>query len=116
MKIPNTDQFAFRLPVITICGSVKFAKEAIEAENELCRAGWCVLGYTTPLTLLGKDEDLSEETKKLYDDIHDKKIRMSQAVYVVNKGGYIGKSTRRELEFAKSIGKDIYYMEDDEDS
>lgn len=102
------------LPVITMCGSVKYAVEAVLAENALVGAGWCPIGYTTPLTLLGRDENLDDDMKKRFDDVHDKKIRMSDAIYVVNKDGYIGKSTRREIDYAKSIGKYIYYMEDDQ--
>lgn len=118
MNIPDSsiytaNKYYKNPPTITICGSVKYAKEAVIAENALVAAGWCAIGYTTPLTLLGQDEDIDDDMKKLYDEVHDKKIRMSVAVYVVNKDGYIGKSTRREIEYAKSLGKDIYYMEDD---
>jgi hypothetical protein len=30
---------------------------------------------------------------------------------VINKDGYIGNSTRSEIEYAKAAGKEIYYME-----
>lgn len=111
MNIPDSSKFV-RLPVITLCGSVKYVEEAVRADNALSKAGWCVIPYTLPLTLLGEAEELTDEEKQLYDDIHDKKIRMSQAIYVINVDGYIGKSTRREIEFAKTLGKDIYYLEE----
>jgi hypothetical protein len=37
---------------------------------------------------------------------------MADAIMVVNIGGYIGSSTRSEIEYAKMKGKDIYYWED----
>ena len=33
------------------------------------------------------------KTKIMLDDMHKEKIRMAQSIYVVNPGGYIGKST-----------------------
>jgi hypothetical protein len=40
-----------------------------------------------------------------------RKIELADFVYVVNVGGYIGERTRFEIEYAKTIGKPIEYME-----
>ena len=49
----------------------------------------------------------------MLDDIHKRKIDMADAIYVINKDGYIGQSTRSEIQYALRLGKQIIYMEDD---
>ena len=44
---------------------------------------------------------------ELLGKIHSRKIDISDAIYVVNVNGYIGNSTRNEIEYAMSIGKEI---------
>ena len=60
---------------------------------------------------LDEGEVLTDENKKLLDDIHKRKIDMSDEIYVINKGGYIGESTRSEIEYAKKKNKIVHYME-----
>ena len=45
--------------------------------------------------------------------MHKRKIDMADAIYVINVGGYIGESTRSEIEYATRCGKDIFYLEPD---
>ncbi len=33
------------------------------------------------------------------------------AIYVVNVGGYIGESTRKEIEYARSLNKEVMYSD-----
>ncbi len=58
-----------------------------------------------------KDEVMTKETKELLDDMHKRKIDMADTVFVINKDGYIGKSTESEIEYAKNQGKNIDYLE-----
>ena len=51
-----------------------------------------------------------EETKKMLDEMHKQKIDMSDEIYVINVGGYIGESTKNEIEYAKARGKRISYL------
>ena len=44
--------------------------------------------------------------------MHQEKIKISDAIFVVNIDGYIGNSTKKEIEFAKSLGKEIIYYND----
>lgn len=37
---------------------------------------------------------------------------MSDFVYVINVGGYIGESTKSEIEWAQELGKEILYLEE----
>ena len=48
----------------------------------------------------------------MLDEIHRQKIDMSNEIYVINCGGYIGESTKSEIEYAKANGKKISYLED----
>lgn len=56
--------------------------------------------------------DMSGQVKKMLDELHLDKIRMADEVLVINRGGYVGESTGREVEFARSLGKPIRWMED----
>ena len=47
----------------------------------------------------------------MLDDMHLRKIDMADEVFVINVGGYIGSSTRREIEYAVSQGKKVNYLE-----
>ena len=48
----------------------------------------------------------------MLDDLHKRKIDMADAIYVINKDGYIGRSTLSEIKYAKAAGKEVMYMEE----
>jgi len=52
----------------------------------------------------------TEGTKEMLDDMHKRKIDMADEIYVVNVDGYIGSSTRSEIEYAAETGKVIQYL------
>ena len=58
----------------------------------------------------GDDEVWQEETKPMLDDMHKRKIDLSDEIFVINVGGYIGSSTRSEIEHALKTGKAIKYL------
>jgi len=35
---------------------------------------------------------------------------MADEVYIVDPGGYVGESTRREIAYAESLGKPVRYL------
>ncbi len=47
----------------------------------------------------------------MLDDMHKRNIDMTDSIYVINVGGYIGESTRSEIEYAQNHGKKISYLE-----
>lgn len=57
------------------------------------------------------DEGTLTKTKEMLDDMHKRKIDMADEIYVINVGGYIGSSTKSEIEYAKATGKGILYLE-----
>ena len=96
--------------IITLCGSTRFKEDFERVEKELTLKGNIVItvglfGHS------GDDEVCLPGVKELMDDMHKRKILMADEIYVVNKNGYIGESTRSEIEFAQNNGKKITYME-----
>ena len=43
--------------------------------------------------------------------MHKRKIDMADEIFVINVGGYIGFSTRSEIEYAKATNKVVSYLE-----
>lgn len=94
------------MKVVTLCGSMKFAKQMQEIATELeTKHGFCAIPP------IGSDKALDEEALRRLSDAHFKKIDLADAVYIVNIGGYIGKSVSEELRYAKERGKEIIYHE-----
>lgn len=104
-------------PVITLCGSTRFKNEFMEVQKRLTLEGNIVIS----VGLFGHsgdseawenmDEGTLTKTKEMLDDMHKRKIDMSDEIFVINVGGYIGDSTRSEIEYAKAHGKDVRYLE-----
>ena len=97
--------------VITLCGSTRFKEQFFEAQKRLTLAGNIVISVGL-FGHSGDDEVWTEGTKEMLDDMHKRKIDMADAIYVINVGGYIGSSTRSEIEYAKSSGKEVMYLEE----
>ena len=95
--------------IITLCGSIKFKDKFIKVQEKLTLEGNIVL---TPNFFNNiKKEEIDEKTKKMLDEMHRQKIDMSDEIYIINFGGYIGESTKAEIEYAKTKGKKISYLE-----
>ena len=95
--------------VITLCGSTKFKDEFLEAQKNLTLAGNIVLS----VGVFGHSDDsvqITDEIKTMLDDIHRRKIDMSDGIYVINVNGYIGASTKSEIEYAREHGKTVEFM------
>lgn len=92
----------------TLCGSTKFRNAFKATEWLLTKAGHIV--YT--VVVFGHAEGLNHtrEDKEMLDAAHLGKIACSDAILVIDVGGYIGESTRKEILFAQRIGKMVKYM------
>ena len=107
--------------VITLCGSTRFKEEFIEAQKRLTLAGNIVIsvglfGHSGDDEVWeGMSEDTLTKTKEMLDDMHKRKIDMADEIFVINVGGYIGSSTRSEIEYAQMTGKTVRYLENPED-
>jgi len=96
--------------VITLCGSTKFKEQFMQAQKELTLQGNIVISVGL-FGHSGDNEVWTEGTKEMLDDMHKRKIDMADAIYVINVGGYIGSSTKSEIEYAKQQSKEVYYLE-----
>jgi len=103
--------------VITLCGSTRFKDEFIRIQKELTLKGNIVISVGLfehsgdNEVWENMDEGTLTKTKEMIDDMHKRKIDMADAIFVINKNGYIGDSTRSEIEYAKSHHKEIEYLE-----
>ena len=98
-------------PVITLCGSTRFKDQFLEAQKRLTLAGNIVISVGL-FGHSGDDDVWTEGTKEMLDDMHKRKIDMADGIYVINVDGYIGQSTRGEIEYARSQGKTVEYLEE----
>ena len=97
--------------VITLCGSTKFKEQCLEAQKRLTLEGNIVISVGL-FGLSGDDEVWTEGTKAMLDDMHKRKIDMADEIFVINVGGYIGESTKGEIQYAIENGKGVLYLED----
>ena len=77
--------------IVTLCGSTRFKEQFMEVQKQLTL--W------------------KPGVKEMLDDMHLRKIDLADEVFVINVGGYIGESTRREIAYAEKTGKIIKYLE-----
>ena len=103
--------------VVTLCGSTKFKDEFLREQKRLTLEGNIVLsvglfGHSGDNEVWeGMDDGTLTKTKEMLDDMHKRRIDMSDEIFVINKGRYIGASTRSEIDYAIKTGKKVVYME-----
>jgi hypothetical protein len=95
--------------IITLCGSTRFKNEFIEAQKRLTLEGNIVISVGL-FGHSGDNEVWWEKTKEMLDDMHLRKIDLADEIFVINVGGYIGESTRREIDYANKTGKLVRYL------
>lgn len=96
--------------VITLCASTKFKEGYLDAQKRLTLEGNIVISVGL-FGHRGDNEVWSEGAKAMLDDMHKRKIDMADEIFVINVGGYIGDSTRSEIEYARSTGKGVEFLE-----
>ena len=105
--------------IITLCGSTRFKDAFMETQKRLTLEGNIVIsvglfGHSGDNEVWeNMDEGTLTRTKEMLDDMHKRKIDMADEIYVINVGGYIGSSTRSEIEYAKVTGKPVRYLEEE---
>lgn len=102
--------------IITLCGSARFEHEFHDWNKRLSLRGHVVIGLSRYPSQEGSKDWYTPEQKVTLDLVHLRKINVADAVLVINVDGYVGDSTRREIEWARMCGKDVYFMDEpDED-
>lgn len=97
--------------VITLCGSTRFKEEFLQVQKELTLKGNIVISVGL-FGHSGDSEVWEKKNKQMLDDMHKRKIDMADEIFVINVGGYIGESTKSEIEYAKAHNKKVKYLED----
>ena len=99
--------------VICLCGSTRFVDTFNEWRKRLTYDGKIVLSIEIVTSQSVKTDPQHNDPwlKNMLDELHLRKIELSDEVMVLNVGGYIGESTRKEIDYAESIGRPIKYLE-----
>ncbi|MFF3208370.1 hypothetical protein [Streptomyces sp. NPDC002962] len=108
----TADTIPPRPPIVVLCGSSRFWDAFTEAALYETVAGRIVLAPGCNLKTphpLWDDPARADRLKRVLDDLHLRKIDLADDVLIVNPGGYIGDSTRREIAYARSLGKPLRY-------
>jgi|GEM_PF-3485829 len=109
----NQPEKAPRPEIVCLCGSTRFKEEFIKVQEKLTLEGKIVLS----VGLFGHvdhPEIYTDGKKAMLDELHKRKIDLADRVLVLNVGGYIGDSTRSEIEYAEAHGKPVIYWESKE--
>lgn len=94
------------MKIVTICGSMKF-------ETEMKRIAF-LLETKYDMNVLQcvynvDNLDITPMEQGALENAHYRKIEISDAIYVVDIQGYIGKQVSKEIAFAKSKGKEVIF-------
>lgn len=95
------------MKIITLCGSMQFKNKMIEIAAKLELEGNIVI----QCIYFPQNKILSNFELELLSKLHYKKIEISDAIYIVNVDGYIGEATKNEIEYARSLNKEILSLE-----
>lgn len=101
-----------RAKVITLCGSTRFKDEFHSWNSRLTLEGNVVIS----VGVFGHGmhpyhrEKYLDPKKPMLDELHLQKIDMADEIFVIDPGGYIGESTRREVEYARESGKLVTFL------
>ena len=104
--------------VVTLCGSTRFREQFAQAQKDLTLQGYIVIsvglyGHAGDQEVWeNMDEGTLTKTKEMLDDMHKRKIDMADEIFVINVGGYVGDSTKSEIEYATKTGKKVNYLEE----
>lgn len=96
--------------IITLCGSTRFKEQFLEAQRRLTLDGNIVISVGL-FGHSGDEEVWKPGVKEMLDDMHLRKIDLADEIFVINVGGYVGESTRREIAYDKQMGKRVTYLE-----
>ncbi len=107
---------ADRPRIVCLCGSTRFMNHFHDFGWQFTLDGLIVLsvGVCKHGDAEGGHggEALGDDVAERLDELHLRKIDLADFVFVLNVDGYIGSSTRKEIEYAEKIGCPVQYMEE----
>ena len=96
-----------KFPIVTLCGSTRFKQEYLGAMKKLTLEGKIVIS----VGLWEHSGDaITEEQKRMLDEMHFRKIDLADSIFVINPEGYIGDSARRGRQYAFYTWKKVEYL------
>ena len=100
-------------PIVCLCGSTRFMDTFNEVGWQKTLDGEIVLsvGVSKYLPSAHGAEFIGKEVAEALDELHKRKIDLADYIFVLNVGGYIGDSTRSEIEYAESLNMRVDYLE-----
>jgi hypothetical protein len=114
-RVLTTGHFKEMPKIVVLCGSTRFYQQFQRANYEETMAGNIVLSVGFYMhrseAAHGEKCGCTSEQKITLDELHKRKIDLADEVFVLNVGGYIGDSTRSEIEYAQALGMPIRYLE-----
>jgi NTP pyrophosphatase (non-canonical NTP hydrolase) len=105
-----------RPTIVCLCGSTRFSAAFRQANLQETLAGKIVLSIGCDMRsdieiFANMAPEELDQVKTGLDELHKRKIDLADEVLILNVGGYIGHSTRSELEYAIAHGKTVRYLE-----
>lgn len=101
--------------IITLCGSARFEQDFKDWNTKLGLLGHSVFSLSAyPSDLPGGKDWYSEDQKITLDLVHLNKIKVSDAILVLNRDNYVGSSTAREVQWARMLGRQIIWLKEPE--
>lgn len=100
--------------VVVLCGSTRFKQTWHDVNKWATHRGFIVLtvgDLDTSESAANVNAPIDPDLKSMLDELHKRKIDMADVVLILNVGGYIGESTRSEIEYAEWHDKPIVYLE-----
>lgn len=102
--------------VICLCGSTRFTYQMLITQWNFTKQGHVVLSWCALPDDYFSDDDKfhigdKENVKEIVDEVHKRKIDLSDEVFVLNINGYIGESTTSEIKYAMAHGVPVKYLE-----
>lgn len=104
--------------VVCLCGSTRFLEAFDQASIDESLAGRIVLGIVTARTdeqdpFTGRTPAEQQQLREQLAALHRAKIDLADEILVINLGGYIGETTRSEIEYARATGTPVRHLEPD---
>jgi len=101
--------------IVCLCGSTRFYSDFQRVNYRETMAGNIVLsvGFYPHSSEIahGQTIGITPQQKIALDELHKRKIDLSDEICVINVNGYVGESTRSEIDYAIVNGKAVRYEE-----
>jgi hypothetical protein len=98
--------------IVAICGSTRFIECIAALQWHFEKAGTITFAplYLPPVVAPGPHAAERDGVKAAIDELFKRKIDLADEVIVFDLDGYVGESTRSELEYAQKIGRPVRWL------